>query len=382
MTAQSLNIAECMRFAREKKGKSLVSQFMEIFSLSGGLNKISPEDYYYYRLYDDSLYDKAAKKRFLSDHAYTGINKWCCDLHWWGLGDDKLLAYTLLKGFGAPLPEIYAVFHPFRVYAGAAACRTVEDLVHFLKTDARYPFFAKPARGVQSVGVSSVDSYEADTDSLILSDGRSIGVGAYANHLDHYEEDGYIIQERLLPHPTLQQAIGDRLTTIRVLVLVEDSGPAIVQTVWKITTGDNIADNFWRPGNMLAAVDAGSGEVTRVVQGVGPQQVERDDHPDTGNTLTGLVLPDWEKLRALCVECAALLPRLQFQSWDVALCPDGPVIVEANTGSAFNLPQAATGEGFLSERFAAFIKVAREQRRRERQHLRHQVKRSPAEADL
>ncbi len=118
--ATHLNIAECMRFAREKKGKSIAAQVMEIFSLSGGLNKISPQDYYYYRLYDDSLYDKAAKKRFLSDRAHTGIIRRCCNLHWWGLGNDKLLAYTLLKGFGAPLPEIYAVFHPFRVYAGAA----------------------------------------------------------------------------------------------------------------------------------------------------------------------------------------------------------------------------------------------------------------------
>ncbi len=380
--ATHLNIAECMRFAREKKGKSIAAQVMEIFSLSGGLNKISPQDYYYYRLYDDSLYDKAAKKRFLSDRAHTGIIRRCCNLHWWGLGNDKLLAYTLLKGFGAPLPEIYAVFHPFRVYAGAAACRTLEDLVHFLKTDARYPFFAKPAGGVQSVGVSSVDAYEADTDSLILSDGRRIGVGEYANHIDRHEEDGYIIQERLLPHPVLKEAIGDRVTTIRVLVIVEDSGPAILQTVWKITTGDNIADNLWRQGNMVAAVDAGSGEVTRVIQGFGPQQVERDEHPDTGKTLTGLVLPDWEKLKALCLECAALLPRLQFQSWDVALCPDGPVIIEANTGSAFNLPQVATGEGFLSERFEAFMKAAGERRRRERQHLRHQVKRSLTEADI
>jgi hypothetical protein len=37
------------------------------------------------------------------------------------------------------------------------------------------------------------------------------------------------------------------------------------------------------------------------------------------------------------------------------MCPQGPVVVEVNTGSAFNLSQVAKGEGFLTERFGAFL---------------------------
>ncbi len=288
----------------------------------------------------------------------------------------------MLNGFGAPIPEIFAIYHPFRLYQNAKSCRNVDDLTDFLRSDAPYPFFAKPVYGVQSVGVSSVTSYHADTDTLMLAGGRSVPLDDYVNHLHRYQEGGYIIQQLLVPHDAIKEVIGDRLTTIRVLLIVEEAGPSILQTVWKITTGDNVADNFWREGNMLAAVDADSGEVTRVVQGIGPQQTECSDHPDTGKRLIGLVLPDWDEMRDLCLTCAAQLPRLRWQSWDVALCPNGPVAVEINAGSAFSLPQIATGEGFLTDRFAAFMNWASRERRQETQEFRNQLKRDALAADI
>ena len=38
---------------------------------------------------------------------------------------------------------------------------------------------------------------------------------------------------------------------------------------WKIPAPHNIADNFWRPGNLLAALDRHTGEVKRVTTNVG-----------------------------------------------------------------------------------------------------------------
>ena len=143
---------------------------------------------------------------------------------------------------------------------------------------------------------------------------------------------------------------------MRVVIIIGRDGPEILHTVWKIPAGGNIADNFWRSGNMLAAVDAASGEVKRVVRGVGPDQSEVETHPDTGRAIKGLVLPDWERLKALCLDCALIFHKLRYQSWDVAPCPGGPIIVEVNTGAAFNLSQLATSEGFLNERFGRFLR--------------------------
>jgi hypothetical protein len=80
------------------------------------------------------------------------------------------------------------------------------------------------------------------------------------------------------------------------------------------------------------------------------------EHPDSGRLLRGLVLPDWYKTIQLCLESAAIFSGLGYQSFDIALTPSGPVVVEVNTGSAFNLSQLVTGRGFLTDRFADFLR--------------------------
>jgi hypothetical protein len=130
---------------------------------------------------------------------------------------------------------------------------------------------------------------------------------------------------------------------------------AILHALWKIPVGDHPADNFWRPGNLLAGLEAASGRVTRVIQGVGPERRELESHPDTGGRLQDLILPEWPALVALGLRAATALPGLRMQAWDIALTDRGPVLVEANIGGDFNLPQLAHGKGLMDERFGAFL---------------------------
>lgn len=139
------------------------------------------------------------------------------------------------------------------------------------------------------------------------------------------------------------------------MLIVPDKEPEIIHTVWKIPVGANIADNFWRPGSLLADIEQDTGRVRRVVRGVGAEHAEVEIHPDTGQRLQGVTLPDWPRLKSLVLECAAIFPKLRYQSWDVAMTPSGPVLVEVNTGGAFNLPQLATGKGMLDGRFRDFL---------------------------
>lgn len=357
LAKQGPNVPRCMQFARHEKGKSYAAQVAEIFSLSRGVGKLTPQDYYYYRLYDDALYDMAAKRRFLSERTHFGIIKRCCDVRWWAMADDKLAANSLLRAHGAPIPELQAVFDPgFRKIAGRAL-RDARELAGFLRQEARYPLFAKQVGGVASFGAWALDGHDAHTGEMILAGGARLGLDDFVEQITGAEGDGYLFETRLGPHRDLLTICGDRVSTVRMVVILPESGPELLHAVWKVPVGANIADNFWRQGNMLAAVDTASGRITRVIQGTGPDLVEVDVHPDTGKLLRGAVLPDWDRLTRLCLNCAGIFPKLRYQSWDIALCPEGPVIVEVNTGSAFLLPQLATGQGFLDERFRAFLEA-------------------------
>jgi hypothetical protein len=352
-----LNIAGCLKHVRTETGKSYFAQFREMLALSLGFGKLAPYDYFYYQLYDDRKFSAEAKRRFVSEAVHERIIRKCCDTHWWGMADDKLVAYALLRSFGVRVPETYAVFHPGTRNCGyAPTFRTPDALADFLRREARYPFFAKPIGGIASYGAWLVDHLDSTNDALVLGDGERIAVTAFVREIADGGPDGYVMEELLKPHPLLEEVCGKHVSTVRLVVIIRDA-PEILRTVWKIPAGTNIADNFWRRGNLLAAVDVESGTVTRCIQGVGPALSEVEAHPDTGKAIRGLALPHWEKLKRLCLDSAAIYSKLRYQSWDIALCPEGPVVVEVNTGGAFLLPQVATGEGILDERFGGFLRA-------------------------
>ena len=349
-----LNISHCMLGARNDCGKGYLSQISEIWALSRDVGRLTTQDYFYYRLYDDSRYSRDDKRRFLSERIHWPLTRKCSDQRWWATADDKLVAQTVLQQAGAPLPEVQAVYATNRRNHGPLrACTSADELAEFLAGDARYPLFAKPIGGIASLGAFSLNGFDAAARSLDLAGGKTLALDAFVQHMQ--QGDGYMLQSRLSPHPDLQAVCGDTVSTIRVIVIIEDQRPEIIETVWKIPTGDNVADNFWRVGNLLAALDGDTGEVQRVIRGYGPKLEELSDHPDSGKPLLALALPHWDELRALCLDYAMVYDKLRYQSWDIALCPGGPVVVEVNAGSAFNLSQLATGRGILTDRFRAFL---------------------------
>ncbi len=347
-----LDILKCMHHAAGEKHKPYRAQIREIFQLGMGDGKITPHDYYYYRLYDDALYTADEKKRFLSESISHRLLLKCCNVHWWAAADDKFLAAAILKGYGVAIPETQAVFsRSARNVRPAQHLSTIEALSRFLSQAARFPMFAKPVGGVGSFGACA---FRAFSDGrLILADDSSIALEAFVKQMG--EDQSYLFQSVLTAHPAIQ-GISRGTATVRVIVILNDGRPEILHTIWKIPAGGNVADNFWRPGNLLAHIDQASGTVRRVIRGFGLGFEELTEHPDSGRLLRGLVLPDWNKTIALCLDSAAIFSGLGYQSFDIALTPSGPVVVEVNTGSAFNLSQLVTGRGFLTDRFADFLR--------------------------
>ncbi len=113
--------------------------------------------------------------------------------------------------------------------------------------------------------------------------------------------------------------------------------------------------DYWR-GNMMASVDISTGKTGRCVTGMGKDMSYQDTHPDTGEKLEGIMLPDWEKAKQQCLKLSACLYGLPIQAWDIALTDKGPVFLEVNIVGSLFLPQIATQKGFLNEKVKAVIK--------------------------
>lgn len=349
-----IDLTEAFRIATASSGRPAGQLLREVVALWCGRGRLAPREYFYYRLYEKH-YSPDERRRFLGYAAQTRINKRANPSHWWLVTRDKLLFYAAAQGFGYPIPEILAVHHPSRAFGRAPGLRSAAELAAFLREGVRYPCFAKPVRGMFSRGAYAITGIDRASDTLQLWDGGAVGVDALAREVERSRQGGYIFQALREPHPAIAAVCGPRLATVRLVVTVGSSGPAVFRALWKVPTGGNIADNFWRPGNILCALDPADGTVRRAIRGYGAALEEVDTHPDSGARLPGFALPCWRELVTLTLDAARSFAPFRFQAWDVAVCPDGPLLVELNNGGDFDLPQLATGRGLMDEGFAGFL---------------------------
>ncbi len=344
-----IDLAKHMQ-AAFKAGGRMSSVVSDIWRLGRGPGKLSHHEYFYYRLYDSAL-SFEEKLKFVGKKAQTRMHMACNDPTWYSIVHDKLQFQITMQGLGLPIPRALAVYHPFR---GAGQAQTLGDtaaLEAFLRDGASFPFFAKPIDGMFSLGCWSIEALSPSGDMLVSSDGERVAVEDFCRYVEGRGRCGYLFQEQLHPHQTLAEAWGERVSTIRIFTFITERGPEIFRAACKICANGNIADNFWRTGNVLGAIDLERGSIVRAVSGTGADQVQITEHPDTGQPIVGLELPDWQAALDLCLAAAATLPAIRTQSWDIALTSQGPVLVEANFGGDLNLPQIAMGAGCLDERF-------------------------------
>jgi hypothetical protein len=334
-------------------GRRMTSILAEIIALRRGKGRLVPNEFFYYRLWDPAL-SGGEKRRFVGKQAQNAMHIACNDAGWYATAADKLLFQTVMTGAGLPVPPLLAVARAgFRAPGGTRIFRSADEVAVFLREPEGYPLFAKPISGKYSLSVISADGCDTASDEVLLLGGERRGVDSLAAELA--AGAGYLIQRRLEPDSGLAAMFGPRLWSVRTLVLVGPSGPVIHRAVAKIATGNNPADNFWRRGNMLGAIDLDTGRIRRVVRGTGAEMTIDEAHPDTTQPIIGTTIPKWDAHKRLAMSAAAVLPGIRTQSWDVAITAQGPILLEVNYGGDLNLAQLAHGTGVLDDSFAEHL---------------------------
>ena len=351
-----LPLPAMLKLVTEKHGKSLPQMVAEIARLSFGPGKVSTEEYFDLRLYDDTALAGQDKKSFLgmrgSKQVGLEANQ---NEHWFSVVSDKIVFYTLMAGYGFPTIKQRALYHPYLHMPAFRMLRKTDDIVQFLKTTTDFPLFGKPCNSSLSLGTVSIDGRDAATGELILKGGRRASPEALAHEISVRYVGGYMFQERLEAHPDMKTLMGDRIGTIRVYTAFGPKGPQVFRACWKVAAGSNRADNFWRNGNMLAAVTKETGAVTRIIRGTGPMQEEITQHPDTGATLLGTTVPCWQEALELARATARILPHVPLIGWDIAVTGSGPVLVEANNTPDFRLVEMCERRGAYDDELKEFL---------------------------
>jgi hypothetical protein len=255
---------------------------------------------------------------------------------WSPLLSNKGIFYRYCTVLGITIPKLYAIF--FRETAGwsqnSPVLVTRDDWEKFL--DLRLPseFVIKPSEGFLGRRVNVFTR----TDKGFID-----GSGKQYNTEDIYDDmfsdpkyDSFVIQERLKNHPELIHLTDNQfLQTVRIITFVDTAGCChILHAHLKMILGQSVVDNWQRglTGNAESTVSLSDGllepAVTLCSNGSGLRTMPT--HPKTGVSFDQFRLPFWSEVCSLVKETAIKLLPVRTIGWDVAITPNGPVILEAN----------------------------------------------------
>ena len=345
-------VAEVVAQITAASGLSPMAIMKDFWGLSQGPGKLSINDYVKYRLFDKSFYGDADRKAFLGQRANHALMLQVNYRHdWFALLNNKVAFQGYVGGYGLPVIATTGLYAPgfagapnssggsVRLLADAAALRA------FLLTADHYPMFGKPVEGVQSLGSLALAACDAKAGTVMAVNGDVLAADAVAEAIATNFADGFMFQPLHGSPADLAKTIGPRLSTVRVVTLQTRDGPVVHKAVWKIPAAGNIADNYWRSGNLLAALDATDGAIRSASAGIGLGYTAVTQHPDTGAALIGLKVPSWDAVRGRALEGARALGHFALLGWDIGLAEHGPVVVEANEAPDLTLVQVAERTG-------------------------------------
>ncbi|HZJ78093.1 MAG TPA: sugar-transfer associated ATP-grasp domain-containing protein [Clostridia bacterium] len=144
---------------------------------------------------------------------------------------------------------------------------------------------------------------------------------------DYLKSSGVeIVEQCLKQHSEMDKLYDGSVNTVRAITLNKGGNITILCTPIRIGNG-GIVDNF-NSGGLITRADVNTGIVMFDAADKAGNAYEK--HPKTGTRFIGFQIPMWEQCMDLVKKAAAVVPQIGYVGWDIAITPDGPVLIEGN----------------------------------------------------
>jgi len=255
--------------------------------------------------------------------------------------EDKRLFASLMHDAGLAHVPVLAFIRNDGVITDARDCEiSYGTLLDRLRDAGIRTVFAKPTEGANGVGhfmcEVAVDGLRAEGRGCKLTD-------LMARMFEDELFDDYLLQPVIEQHEVLQRLNPASVNTIRIDSFLLDGEVHHDGAVLRIGGGNACIDN-WAAGGFLAKVDLDTGALAATARSkakFGRQLIRA--HPVTGVVLDGIRLPFWLQAKQLAARAALAVQPLRYVGWDIALMPEGPVLIEGNHPSDVSMLQDGVG---------------------------------------
>lgn len=208
--------------------------------------------------------------------------------------------------------------------------------IRILADPAGRELVAKPAQGEGGDGVRMLGPI-ADED-VLMSRLRPL-------------RGAVVVQPLIRSHDALMYLALNALPTVRIVTILDEAGlPEVVSATFRCASKPEARVDNMKAGGLISAVDLASGALGTACYGYGGG--DHEVHPRTGARITGRTLPDWEAAKALAIRAHRdAFADYIIVGWDVALTPDGPILIEGNGKPGVLMPQRAARQGLGAGRY-------------------------------
>ncbi len=234
------------------------------------------------------------------------------------LVDDKILTKTLATSHQIPAPPLLAVIDRHRGVAG------LRDAL-----GGNRQFVVKPARGSGGSGILLIA--DGTEKGYVTQSGQVISPQDLSYHISDilsgvYSlsglEDKAVIEALIHPDATFEAVTFQGVPDIRIIVY---RGMPVMSMVRLPTRASDGKANLHR-GAIGAGIDLGKGLTMTAVSR--SRVIAR--HPDTGNPVSGIQIPYWEKMLWMAARCFEMT-GLGYIGVDLVIDRDrGPLLLELN----------------------------------------------------
>jgi hypothetical protein len=145
-----------------------------------------------------------------------------------------------------------------------------------------------------------------------------------------------IVEECIVQHDEAARLHPSSVNTLRFMTIVKNGEVHVMFRALRVGSGGSVVDNF-NAGGMFVLLDENGVIISDAIDKK-TQMFER--HPDTGVVFKGYKIPFFIEAESMVKEAALVVPGIKYVSWDVAVSPDAPVLVEGNHNPGYDLLQS------------------------------------------
>lgn len=245
------------------------------------------------------------------------------------LARNKYLAHKVFEQTGIRTSTLYCYYHPEGAIVDSSLIATcVADVCRILKSKGVTQCVVKSTEDSHGDNVLVVSSIEYLQDDCILHYFN----GTTARLSEELGKSPRIFESLIRQTKQFSDFNASSVNTVRFMTtLYPDGSACIIATFIKIGRAGKCVDNAGGGGNVDVCVDVETGEIKYAIQFDGWHHIkEIDRHPDSGNPLNGVIIENWDSIKAEVIRFQQAYPWCKAAGWDIAITDEGPVVIEVN----------------------------------------------------